>query len=397
VPNTDKDQTDVGHKRSLKSVWDTMRAEGENVEELWEEIKRMVIKTICSAQPVLQHHYKTCQPEEYYQHMCFEVLGFDFLVNAKMKPMLLEINHTPSFATDSPFDKDVKSKLIHDTLVLMNVSPKMKKKLLTMKKKELENRVLTGKRVKRTQEERELIHKKCQMERDEYIYKNLGDYEVVYPYKNKEDETEPYDQFIEVARKLYLQSTGGDRKTVKKDDVVKVVAPPGQRESSSNNVLTPGGLVTGSGANLAKGKAGDGMLANGGSKTNISNLNNKSYMGSKIVTGQGPMGSVIGGTGQLIQNNKNKPGVVCSERGVIKRDLSVQDTVIANNSGVIGGENGMYMAGGKDGILLGNHDTGNVLANLTSNKSELMLASIDPNTVVTEQSMEVMGVLTETD
>lgn len=77
------------------------------------------------------------------------------------------------------------------------------------------------------------------MERDEHIYKNLGGYEVVYPYKNKEDEKEPYDEFIESARKLYLQSTGGDRKMIRKDDVVKVVAPKYSKEVSSNNVMTP--------------------------------------------------------------------------------------------------------------------------------------------------------------
>ena len=74
----------------------------------------------------------------------------------------------------------------------------------------------------------------------------------------------------------------------------------------------------------------------------------------------------------------------------------MQEGVIANNSGVIGGENGMYMAGGKDGVQSGNHDTG-VVANLSGNKSELTLASIDPNTVVTEESMEAMGVLAGTD
>jgi len=98
----------------------------------------------------------------------------------------------------------------------------------------LEQRVLTGKRAKRTQEEKDLLHKKCQMERDEWIYKNQGDYELVYPYKNKEDEQEPYDDFIEQAKQLYLQSTGGNRKTVRKDDVVTIEAPK-YKESSSNN------------------------------------------------------------------------------------------------------------------------------------------------------------------
>jgi len=105
-----------------------MRENGEDVELLWDEIKKMVIKTICSAQPIISHHYKSCQPDDYYQHMCFEILGFDFLISNKMKPMLLEINHTPSFSCDSPLDRDVKARVIHDSLQIMNLTTKMKKK-----------------------------------------------------------------------------------------------------------------------------------------------------------------------------------------------------------------------------------------------------------------------------
>ena len=175
--NTDANKADTGHKRSMSSVFQAMRDKGEDVDEMWEEIKRMLIKTICSAQPILAHHYKSCQPDDYHNHMCFEILGFDFLINNKLKPVLLEINHTPSFSVDTPFDREIKTNVIHDTLKLMNVSQKMKKKIIAQKKKEMEKRVLTGKRVRLTAEEKELIHKKCQMERDEYIEKNMGEFE----------------------------------------------------------------------------------------------------------------------------------------------------------------------------------------------------------------------------
>merc|ERR1711862_751414 len=102
--NQNLDAKDVGHKRSLEAIWNHLRENGDDVDTLWDEIKRMVIKTICSAQPIISHHYKSCQPDDYYDHMCFEVLGFDFLISNKLKPMLLEINHTPSFSCDSPLD-----------------------------------------------------------------------------------------------------------------------------------------------------------------------------------------------------------------------------------------------------------------------------------------------------
>ena len=44
--------------------------------------------------------------------MCFEVLGFDILIDEKLKPWLIEINHAPSFGTDTCLDFKIKKNLI---------------------------------------------------------------------------------------------------------------------------------------------------------------------------------------------------------------------------------------------------------------------------------------------
>jgi D-alanine-D-alanine ligase-like ATP-grasp enzyme len=54
--------------------------------------------------------------------MCFEVLGFDVLIDSDAKPWLLEVNQAPSFATDSDLDYDVKSSVISDTFQLLNIN-----------------------------------------------------------------------------------------------------------------------------------------------------------------------------------------------------------------------------------------------------------------------------------
>lgn len=59
--------------------------------------------------------------------MCFEVLGFDIMIDHKLNPYLIEINYTPSFTTDTPLDKFIKKNLIYDTLNLLNVTDKTKK------------------------------------------------------------------------------------------------------------------------------------------------------------------------------------------------------------------------------------------------------------------------------
>jgi len=48
--------------------------------------------------------------------MCFEILGFDVLIDDKLKPWLIEINHAPSFATDTPLDFKMKKDVIADAI-----------------------------------------------------------------------------------------------------------------------------------------------------------------------------------------------------------------------------------------------------------------------------------------
>lgn len=45
---------------------------------------------------------------------CFEVFGFDVLVDSDLKPWLLEVNLSPSLATESPIDVTIKSNLMMD-------------------------------------------------------------------------------------------------------------------------------------------------------------------------------------------------------------------------------------------------------------------------------------------
>jgi tubulin polyglutamylase TTLL6/13 len=59
--------------------------------------------------------------------MCFEILGFDILIDEKLKPWLIEINHTPSFTTDTPLDFKIKKDLIADTLMTLQMTSQKKK------------------------------------------------------------------------------------------------------------------------------------------------------------------------------------------------------------------------------------------------------------------------------
>jgi tubulin polyglutamylase TTLL6/13 len=76
--------------------------------------------------------------------MCFQVLGFDILIDADCKPWLLEVNQSPSFSTDSPLDYLIKKHVLGDAFRLLNVSYERKLEHCRLTREETERRIYTG-------------------------------------------------------------------------------------------------------------------------------------------------------------------------------------------------------------------------------------------------------------
>ena len=88
---------------------------------LWTKIDDIIVKTLIAAYPIVSHSYRTCFSQHGARSGCFEILGFDILIDRKLKPWILEVNHSPSFHTDSPLDKEIKEGLLYDTLNMLHV------------------------------------------------------------------------------------------------------------------------------------------------------------------------------------------------------------------------------------------------------------------------------------
>jgi hypothetical protein len=52
---------------------------------------------------------------------CFELFGFDILLDSNLNPWLMEVNLSPSLHIDSPLDIKIKGELIAECLDLTSI------------------------------------------------------------------------------------------------------------------------------------------------------------------------------------------------------------------------------------------------------------------------------------
>lgn len=200
----DRDE-ESGSKRRISTVDTWFEENGYDVSKIWSDIEDVMIKTLISAHPILKHNYRTCFPNHNKGSACFEILGFDVLLDRKLKPWVLEVNHSPSFHTDSPLDKEVKEGLMYDTLNLVNFHACDKRKCLEEDRKKVQERLLhkqkykEGKREENgeniTQQMRDLLKK--------YEDTHMGGFRRVYPNGNEEK----YEKYFENSGSLFQETT----------------------------------------------------------------------------------------------------------------------------------------------------------------------------------------------
>jgi len=97
-----------------------MKMYGFEVDLIFARIEDVVVKTILSIENIVFGGFEQYVP---HRNNCFELLGFDILIDSSLKPWLLEVNLSPSLNSDSPLDLKIKGNLIADLFTMMGVVP----------------------------------------------------------------------------------------------------------------------------------------------------------------------------------------------------------------------------------------------------------------------------------
>ena len=86
---------------------------------LFRKIEDLVIKTVISGEEAINSANEVECPFPKYN--CFELFGFDVLVDSNLEPWLLEVNLTPAMGCDSPLDQKIKANVIADLFSMAGI------------------------------------------------------------------------------------------------------------------------------------------------------------------------------------------------------------------------------------------------------------------------------------
>ncbi|XP_063680335.1 tubulin polyglutamylase TTLL13-like isoform X11 [Bolinopsis microptera] len=192
-----------GHKRKITHLNKWLETNGYNREKIWADIEDVIVKTLIVSHPTLKHNYRTCFPNHNRGSACFEILGFDIMLDRKLKPWLLEVNHSPSFHTDSPLDKEIKEGFLADTIKMLNCSYLERKRCIEEDRRRVKERLFakSGTRQQQHQESLE-TDKAYSLVLEQAEANNCGGYRCVYPCINEAK----YKPFFQQSGSLFTET-----------------------------------------------------------------------------------------------------------------------------------------------------------------------------------------------
>eukprot|EP00658_Telonema_sp_P-2_P048568 TRINITY_DN3693_c0_g7_i3.p1 TRINITY_DN3693_c0_g7~~TRINITY_DN3693_c0_g7_i3.p1 ORF type:complete len:208 (-),score=54.81 TRINITY_DN3693_c0_g7_i3:139-762(-) len=117
----DDDDESGGHKWSLSAFREHLASCGIDDKLLFDRINDLVVRTLLSVEPSVR---SACAMYQTHHACCFELLGFDILVQDNLRPWLIEVNLSPSLACGQPIDRKIKSTMLADLFNVVGIAAK---------------------------------------------------------------------------------------------------------------------------------------------------------------------------------------------------------------------------------------------------------------------------------
>jgi tubulin polyglutamylase TTLL5 len=108
------------NKWSLEKLWEYLEESGVETLSIIKEIKSIVLKTLSSAHSPNVGGARCFLPPGNKDN-CFELYGFDILIDKDLKAWLLEVNVSPALKSSSSEDYETKREMVSDLFNLIGV------------------------------------------------------------------------------------------------------------------------------------------------------------------------------------------------------------------------------------------------------------------------------------
>lgn len=142
-PNSDANLDNDGSKWALRAWAKKMNENGVDVESLMGRIKDIIIKTLISVESQVLNKLASAT---LHRDVCFELYGFDILIDSSLRPWLLEVNVGPSLSSGAPIDKRIKTSLMCDLYTLVGIAPYNRKQHEKLEEIKRHNRLIRTER-----------------------------------------------------------------------------------------------------------------------------------------------------------------------------------------------------------------------------------------------------------
>eukprot|EP00761_Pharyngomonas_kirbyi_P008959 gb/GECH01008973.1/.p1 GENE.gb/GECH01008973.1/~~gb/GECH01008973.1/.p1 ORF type:complete len:439 (+),score=124.47 gb/GECH01008973.1/:1-1317(+) len=113
----DKDGIGAGAKWTISDVFSYLEMKkGINTNALWQRMINVVILSFLTVAGMIP-----------FSDQCFELFGFDIIIDSTLKPWLLEINFSPSLHAQTDIDEQIKPPLLNDMMDAVQIEKTLSK------------------------------------------------------------------------------------------------------------------------------------------------------------------------------------------------------------------------------------------------------------------------------
>ncbi|EAX90681.1 Tubulin-tyrosine ligase family protein [Trichomonas vaginalis G3] len=200
---------ETGSKRTLTSIFNKLKENSVDVKILQDKIDNIIRYTIASIASQLKIAYSSKIFNSDNKCRCFEILGFDILIDKDVNPWLIEVNTVPSLQTGSPFDESLKRSAVIGAMKIID----LKKTIKSRYKKALKNCNM---------KERENI---CSFDpvKETEISKTTN-WRLIYPVSDNPSVENTMEQAIKFSERMFIKDNKSS--TIRKQKQVEVSKAP---------------------------------------------------------------------------------------------------------------------------------------------------------------------------